>query len=491
MTPTILDHPEVDFEVLRLAIKNIEAEESNQQAFDLQSFCFNEQLQFIQDRSRNKVAVCSRRSGKTVACAAHLIHEALKNPDRNLLYITLSRLNAKRIVWGELNRIIRTHEIPAQTNESDLVVHFQNGSKIYLSGAKDKTEIEKFRGLALTLVYIDESQSFRSYIGELIDDVLAPALMDYAGTLCLIGTPGPIAAGYYHDAYHKGGWSPHQWTFFDNPHIAIKSGMSHQEILDAEIKRRGISKDDPSIQREWFGKWINDLDSLLIKYDPAKNHYDELPKSAWNHIVGIDIGFEDADAISVIAWRDHHKELYLVDEVITKKQGLTELIGQIERIRKKYNPTKMVMDEGGLGKKMAEEIRRRYSIPVHPADKKRKFENVELLNDMLRTGKFFAKRESRFAADAMLVEIDWEKTTPDRLVVSDSYHSDCIDSTLYAARECPGFSQEIPLVKPAPNTPQWYTEEQERIENAAVEFFTRQAEEESASDPFSSPFGEY
>lgn len=393
--------------------------------FELKDFLFDKQLAFVMDPAPFKTAVCSRRAGKTVSCAGHLIETATKNKEVICLYITLSRNNAKKIIWPELLRINRDYRLGARPDNTELSLHFPNGSMIYLSGAKDESEIEKFRGLPIKLCYLDESQSFKSYIKDLIDDILAPALMDYAGSICLIGTPGPIPAGYFHEcSVESKNWSHHSWNFFDNPFISIKSGATHQSLLERELTRRGVGIDDPSIQREWFGKWSLDLDSLLLRYDEQKNHFTELPPGKWNYILGIDLGFVDADALAVLAWSESHPATYLIDEKVVAKQGITELVQAVHAMQLKYDLTKMVIDEGGLGKKIAEEIRRRHQIPVQPADKTRKMENVAFLNDALRTSRFKAKKNSRFAQDSFLLEIDREKTTPERLVVHDSFHSD-------------------------------------------------------------------
>ena len=462
-------------------LKAIEEYEANPTGFDLMLFCFKEQFKFISDPSPFKVAVCSRRSGKTVACAAHLIHEAIHKEGRVVLYITLSRLNAKRIIWSEITSINQRFGLGGVPNETELSMYFPvTNSTLYLSGAKDKSEIEKFRGLAISLCYIDECQSFRSYIRELIDDVIGAALMDYAGTLCLIGTPGPIPAGYFYECAEKSEtWSKHAWTFWQNPFIQEKSGKTHQELLERELKRRGVSVDDPSIQREWFGRWVLDSDSLLIHYDKTINHFIDKDPGHYHYLLGIDIGFEDADALAVLAWCDRSKDIYLVEEVVTHKQGLTELVEQIQKLQITYDFDKMIMDEGGLGKKMAEEMRRRHHLPIHPADKMRKMENIAFLNDALRTGRFKAKEDSRFAQDSFLVEIDYDRSTPDKIRVKDSYHSDIIDAVLYAFRESPAWTYVAPIERPKYGTAAWAHQEVTEMERAAEEHFTalEQAEE--------------
>jgi len=224
--------------------------------FDINEFCFPEQLAFIKDPKTLKTAVCSRRAGKSVACAGDLIDTAVSFPNTVSLYITLSRKNAKRIIWPELMRINTQYDLNATPNETDLSLKFPNGSMIYCSGAKDKSEIENFRGLALKKVYIDESQSFRDYIRDLIDDVISKALFDYNGTLCLIGTPGLIPKGYFYDCATSDKYSHHAWTMFQNPHLEIKSGKKVIELVNDDCERMGVSIDHPKIQRECYGRWV-------------------------------------------------------------------------------------------------------------------------------------------------------------------------------------------------------------------------------------------
>lgn len=422
--------------------------------FNLTAFLFDKQLAFVEDPSPFKIAVCSRRAGKTVACAAHMMHVAINAPNIVCVYITLSAANAKKLIWKELKKINRDFKLDGEPSEADLTITFPNGSMVWASGAKDKSDVEKFRGHAIKLCYIDECQSFREYIEDLIDDIIEPALLDYDGALCLIGTPSAIPTGYFHDcAEVSDTWSKHKWTFFDNPHMVLKSGKTHQELLARVLKRRGIPITHPSIQREYFGKWEHDSESLLITYDKNKNDFDNIPNNTYHYIMGIDIGFKDADAICILAYSEHEPTTYLIEELVTTKQGITELVAQIQALDQKYKVSKMVMDMGGLGKKIGEEMIRRYQIPVEAADKVRKMENIELMNDALRTKRLMAKSTSRFAQDSYLVEIDKDKSTPERIKVSDRFHSDIIDAVLYAFKCSPAYA----YTAPPPPKPKWGT----------------------------------
>src|SRR5260221_595449 len=115
-------------EISHKAILQELAKRAEKPIFDITKFCFKEQLAFVSDEADFATACCSRRSGKTLGCAADLIDTALKRPGVVCLYITLSRASAKRIVWPELTKINREYELSGVTNMADLSLTFPNGS---------------------------------------------------------------------------------------------------------------------------------------------------------------------------------------------------------------------------------------------------------------------------------------------------------------------------------------------------------------------------
>ena len=266
---------------------------------------------------------------------------------------------------------------------------------------------------------------------------------------------------------NAGEYSVHKWSLLDNPFLPNAA-----EFIMKLKARHKWTDSHPTLLREWMGQWVLDLDSLLIKYSESLNDYKNLPDTSWIYILGVDIGLRDSDALAVVGWSEHSHDVYLVEEVITANQDITTLSDQINAMITKYNPAKIVMDQGGLGAKIAEELRRRKSLPIHAADKKEKFQNVALLNEWLRLGKFKAKSGSRFATDSKRVQIDWEKTTPDRIVVKSSFHSDIIDAVLYAFKESPAYTYREPIPKAMPGTQEWANEQMNEMEEAAMEHFT-------------------
>lgn len=443
---------------------------------NLGELCFTKQLAFLEDPNLFITAMTSRRAGKTTACALDLLYTSWMHPKMVCLYITLARTNAKKIIWPILQELNFQLKLNAEVNQSDLSVKLPNGSMIYCSGAATSSEIVRFLGLALKLVYVDEAQDFGTYLEQLVNRVLVPACFDHRGKIKLIGTPPPVPVGYFIEAHTSSEWSHHHWTIFDNPWIEKKRGESPQTILEQELKRRGVDESDPTIQREIFGRCVVDTRRLVIEYDSRRNHYDALPTGKLHYIIGIDLGYQDADAIVVLGYGDNASTTYLVDELVTQKQGLTELVKQVEMLRGKYEAHRLVIDTGGLGLKIAEEMRRRYRIPVVAAEKSRKFETIELFNDSLRTARFLARKDSRFASDAMLLEWDMDKLRPDRKAISERFHSDIVDAALYAFRESPAYSYSPPKIPPRPGSVEWFREQEEQMERETLERLERESD---------------
>jgi len=180
---------------------------------------FDQQVKFLKDESHFKIARCSRRAGKSYACARYLLNVAMGRPDANCVYLALTKKSAKRILWGLLKKMVKEAGTKATFLENDLAIEFQNGSFVYLLGANDETVAETLRGSPWDLVVIDEVASYRGHLEELIDENITPALIDHEGTVALIGTPSQDFSSFFYKADHSESWSHHSWTMFDNPFI--------------------------------------------------------------------------------------------------------------------------------------------------------------------------------------------------------------------------------------------------------------------------------
>ncbi len=438
---------------------------------------FPRQNAFINDTARYVSAQCSRRAGKTNGLAYRFFKTMEKYPKSQCVYLGLTRDSAKGAMWPVLNEINDRFKLNCVFTESKLTMTHPNGAILIILGADMPNYAKRLKGRKYPGVAIDEAQDFGNHIEYIIDDVLTPSISDYEdGWLAVTGTPGPVPQGYFFDLTmnKKYGFSHHAWTLFENPN------MPNPQEFVADLKRRKEWDDNnPTLKREWLNHWVLDVEALWIKYNRAQCHYVNLDKNhKWNYVLGVDIGFKDADAIAVVAWSETSRETYLVEEMVQNKQGISDLILQIDHLQKKYNAYKIVMDEGGLGKKIAEEIRRRFNCPLVAAEKEKKQDNVEFLNDDMRLGKFKAKEDSRFAQDSYMVQIDWDKSTPKRIILKKTYHSDIIDAVLYAYKESWSFTHQPEPAKPHYGSKEWAEAQQSEMWEKELEGYMKQKEHE-------------
>ena len=109
------------------------------------------------------------------------------------------------------------------------------------------------------------------------------------------------------------------------------------------------------------------------------------------------------------------------------------------------------------------EIRQRHGINVEAAEKHRKNEFIELLNDDLRTGKFKVFEGSTFEHDSNL--ITWDYSNPEKPVISDIFHSDIFDSTLYGWKFCKHYIKNVAKPRiPDPNSDEYMEYRVEKLE---------------------------
>ncbi len=443
---------------------------------------FAEQAAFINDPARFIDAQCSRRAGKSTGLAIRFHNTAQKYPKAQGVYLALTIESAREILTPIMEELNTEYKLGIKWLDSKSTYTWPNGFKLRLLGADMKNFIKRLKGRKYPCVGVDEAQDFGQHLQSLIDDVLTPATSDYEdGWIAVTGTPGPIPKGYFFDVTkgRKYGYSHHAWTLFENPHMP-----NPRAFVEDIKKKREWDESNPTLRREYKNEWVLDTHSLWVRYEAGLNHFDSLPNIAprrYEYILGVDVGYKDADALALLAWEPHSKIIYLVHEQTTRKQGITELADQIKALRTQYPISKIVMDEGALGKKAAEEMRRRHMLPITAAEKQRKQENVEFLNDALRLGRFKAKSDGLFAQDSYLVQIDWEKSTSTRIALKKTHHSDIIDAVLYAFKESPAYSSQAMKHEPSYGTKEWADKQEDAMWEAELERLTK---EQNNDDPF-------
>lgn len=403
-------------------------------ARNLRNYLFKQQQEAFDDTSTFVSCLCTRRAGKSFFAAVKAIEAAKKHPYSIVPYIALTRQSVKNIVWPVFNYLKNKYHQDITLLDGSLTAELKNGSRVILVGADQKNFIERLRGPKYPLAIIDEAQSFRSHVEQLVDDVLTPAIADYNGQIYLLGTPGPVCRGMFYDSTEKNlGWKTYKWTLYQNPHMP-----NADEFVKGIKKRKGWTDQNPTYLREWCGVWVEDLDALVYKFKRDKNQYTSLPQNnTWHKILGIDYGWNDKTAFGIVSYNPNSPKTFVEHCEGHSEMTPGEIAGRIVQLVEKYKPIKIVADTGGLGKSITEEMVRRYQIPIHAAKKTDKLTHISLLNGDFIDGNCLVHDSLTDLQDQYM-----SLSKDERGLEDPSLPNDLTDCVLYSWREARAYAFE-------------------------------------------------
>lgn len=417
-------------------------EESTAKKIDFDLDLFDKQIDFINDPAKRKSALAGRRSGKSHGSAYYMVKTCYEFSKCVCAFIGITAKSAKDIIWPYIERIILRYKLNAVPSLGDQTWTFPNGSKIVITGADNRKEIRKHFGKHYKLVIIDECGEFGQHLETLVRKVLSPTLIDYGGSLCMIGTPGDICSGFWYKVSTGKikGWSNYKdWNILNNPKLPLWSGKSnwHElalQELDKIKTEEGYDDESPQYIRQYLGKWHEGGSSMVYgNFNYDSNTFINLPEDEeWNYLMGIDFGTADPSAIIVGAYSPHINTLYIVDEYKKSEISPEEMAHIINFFNKKYKPVSVVADGNGIGAAYLLQLSKMYSIAVKLAEKKDKVAFIDLLNDDLRMRRIKINEK----LTDILTEINTYQWADVELKILPEVANDhCLDALLYLWRE--------------------------------------------------------
>jgi len=377
----------------------------------------------VDDKSRWKAAIGTRRCAKSYTAALYLLHEAFTRKT-NVLYCGLEHSRIKQDFWRAcLLDVDARYGLDLKLNDSELTAQTPNGSWITcLSIDADERQKRKIRGGKYSLIIIDECQSFCTDLASLVNDVLQASTADYHGTIVLLGTPGTLQEGFWYDVIHgASGWKVFHWSASDNPHIEWDKDLE-------QLKKRtpGIEL-TTSFRREFLGEWVIDQSDLLYHFDPDKNTIDNLPVyvgGKWHHLLGIDLGFDHPTALVVAAYHDCDPCLYVPEVDYGTNWTVTDTANHIKQLHKRYRFERQLVDPAWA--QTIQELRSRHNLELTAADKPGRDQMIELLNDQMILGRVKMKTAT---CQPLIHEL---RTVQKKAKVGD----DLSDALRYVSKEC-------------------------------------------------------
>ena len=286
------------------------------------------QKALVEDTARFKVVPAGRRSGKTERAKRFIIKEALRNANEQYFVAAPTRDQVKKIYWNDLKKLMPESQKAKQPSETELTLHFKNGTIIVLIGL-DKPE--RIEGTFWSGGIIDEiadikPEAWEAHIRPALD-TFNPTRPEYLAWCWLIGVPDGL--NHYYDMYqycitaNDPDWKAYTWKSAD--------------ILPAktiESAKRQMSK--KQYLQEYEASFETATGRIYEDYS-RKNHTDETIKPheqlRWMH----DFNFTPmSSAVGVVR---NGKDVYILDEIILEsaisKQSAYEFVERYKNHKNK------------------------------------------------------------------------------------------------------------------------------------------------------------
>jgi hypothetical protein len=295
-------------------------------------------------------------------------------------------------------------------------------------------DVEKYRGPRYWKVGIDEAGSFPpNLLQYLVNDILDPALMDLDGEMALTGTPGLVPTGYFHDVTTGTDdieqWSTHSFTCLDNPYV------KGEAYLARKLKENRWTEDHPTYRREYLAQWVTDLEATIYPYVASRNACWDPPKDVDFKALSIDLGWSDAATFTVSVSKFGVADVWVLRSYGKSSMTTAMVAQEIHRLRAEFGGfNSIVVDTGGLGKTICEDLSRTYGLGTVAADKKQKPVAIRAVADALRAGTLHVVPSG---CEQLIGEWQVLPWSEDRLGHHEQYADHCSDGMLYGYRAHP------------------------------------------------------
>lgn len=450
---------------------------------DLEAFWHPGQRRFELSKAAWKALLSTRRYGKSAGRIRGGLKRALLTSNARIFWINETREEARRIFWqggnnDGLSYLLDKYEIPHEFNKTDLRLSLPNGAILQLVGADDARQVNKLRGTPFHELWPDEAQKLR-HLDPLINEVASASQKDFGGSVILTGTPSEdISSLFYRitrqDGKRDQGWEVHEGSVIDNPWFGATPEERYQRVIQAELDRTGKSVDDPTIQREYFGRWVlsdaryvypvHRVPPHELHFAPVRAFGDgridiaeavkDLPLDQygrpreWRFGIGADLGYSpDPFAIVVWAFAAGHRGLYEVGSWCKTKLIPDQQLAELERVYRDaclFGPVaEFVADAGGAKGVVAGwalGYQERTGIPISEAKKSNKRTHIDLLGGDIESRRVFLRAGGVLSQE--MHALPWKVTGTGEYIENDAkakdgskkYPNHATDAGLYIHR---------------------------------------------------------
>jgi hypothetical protein len=263
----------------------------------------------------------------------------------------------------------------------------------------------------------------------------------------MIGTPDDRKSGLFYELTKdigvnppqqimREGWKVFTWSTVDNPYMREQWAETKRELLEADPH----VEEQPWYQQHYLGRWVVDDSAKIYRYAGDRNAWDGKLKdygwNPWQYTLGIDLGFNDATALVLMAYHQHDPNVYILKADKRKGLTLTEASDWIREWMGQWEIGYFIVD--GANKQAVEEMVKHHQLPLQAAEKSDKVSFIRIMNSDFISGKIKV-----FGSQCQPLIEEYEKTIWNKrhlekgIYKEDTgFHPDCADAALYAYRFC-------------------------------------------------------
>lgn len=345
---------------------------------DLYSNCFPAQIKCKDDQSRQKAYRATRRGGKSKILSKELLDVCSNEDGVNCLYMGLTLDSVKEIIWDEMMSELERCSIDHKAYERDGLIKFtKTNSRLRLCGIDTSyREMKKILGRRNRRVVIDEAGSMTIDMEKLVYQMIGPSLIDLQGEIILAGTCEDIPNTFFEKVTtgKEAGWSVHNWTTHENPHMAVQ----FQNEIDTILRNNPLAANASWFRTHYLNIWTTDDEKRIYKL----NDYNFILSSAHKnpmYTLAIDLGLND-DSAFVVQSYSHDCSYSVVHESFkSPDMDFTDVANKAKQFMEIYPISKLIVD--GANKQGVEEMRRRHGLPFVNAEKQDKLTFMRILRD--------------------------------------------------------------------------------------------------------------
>ena len=458
-----------------------------QPRFDLNAHRHEKQRAIARDQSWIRVALGTRRSGKSEEFCLEALETADQFPGEIVPYVMPSIGRYKDIIYQKMEDLSTRFSLGLRINRADFKIFTPAGGCVQIFGLHTVPDAEKGRGKRFPLVIIDECGAItnQDILKRAVRETFGPATADFRGMggrgLLLGGTPGYEPGCYWEQMCggnsHKSalGASVHFMTIWDNPHFKGREQM----ILDSFLKENNLSANDAGYRREWEGEFCANTEGLCYqRFNGVQLPRHMVPKGGYT-VMGLDLGKHDPCAWVVVRFvisevvvgntlkSIHHGHIIAAFE--KSDCGVEEMAAITRKLQQAYGVSHIAGDSAGLGATIIQELREVYNLPILPVKK-----------SGVRVGRIWMT-DSQFGAGTLHVHegcdplvrqlrtVPWDEKRRGHHPKYPNHSLDAMDYAMTLSRQH-AIDTELP---PEPGTPEWYALQEKLDEQAALEYAAR------------------